>query len=59
MPPMRRTKVSLLYKQTGNLRACQLLLGHTKLENTVRHFGIAVDDAPEEPGAVAANVRNG
>ncbi len=31
---MRRTKVSLLYKKTGNLRACQLLLGHTKLEST-------------------------
>jgi integrase len=42
---MRRTKVSLLYKKTGNLRACQLLLGHTKLESTVRYLGVEVDDA--------------
>ncbi len=35
---MRRTKVSLLYKKTGNLRACQLLLGHTKLESTVKYL---------------------
>ena len=42
---MRRTKVSLLYKKTGNLRACQLLLGHGKLESTVRYLGIEVDDA--------------
>lgn len=44
---MRRTKVSLLYKKTGNLRACQLLLGHTKLESTVRYLGVEVDDALE------------
>lgn len=44
---MRRTKVSLLYKKTGNLRACQLLLGHTKLESTVRYLGVGVDDALE------------
>lgn len=44
---MRRTKVSLLYKKTGNLRACQLLLGHTKLESTVRCLGVEVDDALE------------
>lgn len=44
---MRRTKVSLLYKKTGNLRACQLLLGHTKLESTVRYLGVKVDDALE------------
>jgi site-specific recombinase XerC len=37
---LRRTKVSLIYKRTGNLRACQLLLGHTKLESTVRYLGI-------------------
>jgi integrase len=43
----RRTKVSLLYKKTGNLRACQLLLGHTKLESTVRYLGVEVDDALE------------
>ena len=44
---MRRTKVSLLYKKTGNLGACQLLLGHTKLESTVRYLGLEVDDALE------------
>jgi site-specific recombinase XerD len=44
---MRRTKVSLLYKKTGNLRACQLLLGHTKLESTVRYLGVEVNDALE------------
>jgi integrase len=44
---MRRTKVSLLYKNTGNLRACELLLGHTKLESTVRYLGVEVDDALE------------
>lgn len=42
---MRRTKASLIYKKTGNLRAVQLLLGHTKLESTVRYLGIEVDDA--------------
>jgi integrase len=44
---LRRTKVALLYKKTGNLRACQLLLGHTKLESTVRYPGVEVDDALE------------
>jgi integrase len=44
---LRRTKVSLLYRKTGNLRACQLLLGHTKLESTVRYLGVEVDDALE------------
>ena len=42
---LRRTKPSLVYKRTGNLRAVQLLLGHTKLESTVRYLGIEVDDA--------------
>jgi integrase len=42
---LRRTKVALIYKRTGNLRACLLLLGHTKLESTVRYLGIEVDDA--------------
>lgn len=42
---LRRTKVSLLYRKTGNLRACQILLGHTKLESTVRYLGVEVDDA--------------
>jgi hypothetical protein len=44
---MRRTKVSLIYRRTKNLRALQLLLGHTKLEITVRYLGIEVDDALE------------
>ena len=44
---LRRTKVALIYKNTGNLRACQLLLGHRKLESTVRYLGIEVDDALE------------
>lgn len=42
---LRRTKVSLLYRKTGNLRACQLLLGHTKLESTTRYLGVEIDDA--------------
>lgn len=42
---LRRTKVAILYKKTGNLRASQLLLGHRKLESTVRYLGIEVDDA--------------
>jgi site-specific recombinase XerC len=42
---MRRTKAARIYKKTGNLRAVQLLLGHTKLESTVRYLGIEVDDA--------------
>lgn len=44
---MRRTKASLVYRKTKNLRAVQLLLGHTKLESTVRYLGIEVDDALE------------
>jgi len=42
---LRRTKVSLLYRKTSNLRASQLLLGHTKLESTVRYLGVELDDA--------------
>ena len=42
---IRRTKATLIYKRTGNLRAVQLLLGHTKIESTVRYLGIEVDDA--------------
>jgi hypothetical protein len=42
---MRRTKPAQTYKKTGNLRAVQLLLGHTKLESIVRYLGIEVDDA--------------
>jgi integrase len=44
---LRRTKASLIYRRTKNLRAIQLLLGHTKLESTVRYLGIEVDDALE------------
>jgi integrase len=44
---MRRTKASLIYRRTKNLRAVQLLLGHTRLESTVRYLGIEVDDALE------------
>ena len=44
---MRRTKPTLTYRRTRNLRAVQLLLGHTKLESTVRYLGIEVDDALE------------
>ena len=42
---LRRTKATLIYRRTGNLRAVQLLLGHTKIGSTVRYLGIEVDDA--------------
>ena len=42
---MRRTKATWIYRRTKNLRAVQLLLGHSKLESTMRHLGIEVDDA--------------
>ncbi|MBT8002690.1 MAG: tyrosine-type recombinase/integrase [Rhodospirillales bacterium] len=42
---LRRTKATLIYRKTGTLRAVQLLLGHTKVESTVRYLGIEVDDA--------------
>jgi len=44
---LRRTKATLIYRRTKNLRAVQLLLGHSKLESTVRYLGIEVDDAVE------------
>ncbi len=44
---LRRTKATLIYRHTKNLRAVQLLLGHTKLESTVRYLGVEVDDALE------------
>jgi integrase len=44
---LRRTKATMIYKRTGNLRAVQLLLGHTKIESTVRYLGIEIDDALE------------
>ena len=42
---LRRTKAAQIYRKTGSLRAVQLLLAHTKIENTVRYLGIEVDDA--------------
>jgi integrase len=42
---LRRTKASLIYKATGNIRAVQILLGHAKIENTVRYLGVDVEDA--------------
>jgi integrase len=42
---LRRTKASMIYKATGNLRAVQILLGHTKIENTVRYLGVDIEDA--------------
>jgi integrase len=44
---LRRTKAVLIYRRTGNLRAVQLLLGHARIESTVRYLGIEVDDAIE------------
>jgi integrase len=44
---MRRTKASIMYKETKNLRAIQILLGHTKIDTTVRYLGVEVDDALE------------
>jgi integrase len=44
---LRRTKATMIYKRTGNLRAVQLLLGHTKIESTVRYLGIEIDDTLE------------
>lgn len=42
---LRRTKATLIYRKTGNLRAVRILLGHTKIESTVRYLGVEVDDA--------------
>ena len=42
---IRRTKATLIYRRTGNMRVVQLLLGHTKIESTVRYLGVEVDDA--------------
>jgi integrase len=49
---LRRTKATILYRKTGNLRAVQLLLGHKSIENTIRYLGIEVDDALELSGQV-------
>ena len=42
---LRRTKAAMIYRATGNMRAIQILLGHTKIENTVRYPGVDVEDA--------------
>jgi integrase len=42
---MRRTKATLIYRKTKNIRAVQILLGHSKIESTVRYLGVEVDDA--------------
>jgi site-specific recombinase XerC len=42
---MRRTKAAVIYRKTGNLRAVQLLLGHTKMDSTVRYLGVELEDA--------------
>ncbi|MEE4210473.1 MAG: tyrosine-type recombinase/integrase, partial [Parvularcula sp.] len=42
---LRRTKATMLYRKTGNLRAIQLLLGHAKIDSTVRYLGVEVEDA--------------
>ena len=44
---LRRTKAAMIYKATGNIRAIQILLGHTKIENTVRYLGVDIEDALE------------
>ena len=44
---LRRTKAAMIYKATGNLRAIQILLGHTKIENTVRYLGVDIEHALE------------
>lgn len=44
---MRRTKAAQIYKETGHLRAVQILLAHTRIESNVRYLGIDVDDVPE------------
>lgn len=49
---MRRAKVSQIYKKTGNLRAVQLLLGHTKMDRTVRYLGVKLEDALTSTEAV-------
>jgi hypothetical protein len=54
---MRRTKAAQIYRKTGNLRAVQLLIGHTKLESTVRYPGVEVDDALNMPSRSSFNRR--
>lgn len=45
MHSLRRTKAAKIYRATGNIRAIQILLGHTKIENSVRYLGVDVEDA--------------
>ena len=49
---MLRTKVAQIYKKTGNLRAAQLLLGHTKMDSAVRYLGVDLDDASSQSEAL-------
>ncbi len=49
---MRRTKVAEIYRKTGNLRAVQLLLGHTKVGSTVRYLGVELEDALSIAGRI-------
>jgi len=49
---MRRTKAAQIYKKTGNLRAVQLLLGHVKMDTTVRYLGVELEDALEISEAI-------
>ncbi|WP_246807017.1 tyrosine-type recombinase/integrase [Ensifer sp. ENS04] len=49
---LRRTKAAMIYKATGSLRAIQILLGHTKIENTVRYLGVDIEDALELPSGL-------
>jgi integrase len=56
---LRRTKATLIYRRTKNLRAVQLLLAHTKLESTVRYLGIEVDDALEMAEQTEEDIHKG
>lgn len=56
---LRRTKVVLVYKRTGNLRACQLLLGHTKLESTVRYLGSRSTTLSSSPSRQTSETHGG
>ncbi len=47
---LRRTNAAIIYKQTGNLRGVQILLGHPKIESTVRYLGVDIEDALIRPG---------
>ena len=49
---LRRPKAALIYRKTGNLRAVQLLLGHTKVDSTVRYLGVELDDALSIAGKI-------